>query len=40
MAADRVIGWTTAVAVIGVAAVVSCEHAIDLVRAHSETVSS
>jgi hypothetical protein len=36
-AADRVIRWTTAVAVIGVAAVVSYEHAGDLVRAHGET---
>ena len=39
MAADRVIRWTTAVAVIGVAAVaavVSYEHAYDLVRAHGE----
>ena len=38
-AADRVIRWTTAVAVIGVAAVaavVSYEHADDLVRAHGE----
>src|SRR6202046_4953305 len=37
---DRVIRWTTAVAVIGVAAiaaVVSYEHAGDLVRAHGET---
>jgi uncharacterized protein DUF2637 len=36
-AADRIIRWTTAVAVIGVAAVVSYEHAGDLVGAHSET---
>ncbi len=36
-AADRVIRWTTAVAVIGVAAVVSYEHVGDLVRAHGET---
>ena len=39
-AADRVIRWTTAVAVIGVAAVAaiaSYEHAYDLVRAHGET---
>ena len=39
MPADRVIRWTTAVAVIGVAAVAaiaSYEHAYDLVRAHSE----
>jgi hypothetical protein len=38
-AADRVIGWTTAVAVIAVAAVAavaSYEHAYDLVRAHGE----
>jgi hypothetical protein len=38
--ADRIIRWTTAVAVIGVAAiaaVVSYEHAGDLVRAHGET---
>ena len=37
MAADRVVGWTTAGAVPGVAAVaavVSCEHACDLVQAH------
>jgi hypothetical protein len=37
MAADRVIRWTTAAAVIGVAvvaAVASYEHAYDLVRAH------
>ena len=39
MAADRVIRWTTAVAVIAVAAVAavaSYEHAYDLVRAHGE----
>jgi hypothetical protein len=39
MAADRVIRWTTAVAVIGVAAVAavaSYEHAYDLVRANGE----
>jgi hypothetical protein len=39
MAADRMIRWTTAVAGIGVAAVVavaSYEHAYDLVRAHGE----
>ena len=39
MAADRVIRWTTAVAVIGVAAVAaiaSSEHTYDLVRAHGE----
>jgi hypothetical protein len=38
-AADRVIRWTTAAAVIGVAAVAavaSYEHAYDLVRAHGE----
>jgi hypothetical protein len=38
-AADRVISWSTAVAVIGVAAVaavVSYEHAGDLIRAHGE----
>jgi hypothetical protein len=37
---DRVIRWTTAAAVIGVAAVAavaSYEHAYDLVRAHAET---
>jgi hypothetical protein len=37
IAADRIIRWTTAVAVIGVAAVAaaaSYEHAYDLVRAH------
>ena len=39
MPADRVIRWTTAVAVIGVAAVAaiaSYEHAYDLVRTHGE----
>ena len=39
MAADRVIRWSTAAAVIGaaaVAAVASYEHAYDLVRAHGE----
>jgi hypothetical protein len=39
MAADRIIRWSTAGAVIGVAAVAavaSCEHAYDLVRAHGE----
>src|SRR6202050_4999635 len=39
-AADRIIRWTTAAAVIGVAAVaavVSYEHAYALVRAHGET---
>ena len=39
MAVDRVIRWTTAVAVIGVAAVAAVapyEHAYDLVRAHGE----
>ena len=36
MAADRVIRWTTAVAVIAVAAVASYEHAYDLVRAYGE----
>jgi hypothetical protein len=39
MAADRVIGWTTAVAVIGVAAVAAVawyEHVYDLVRARGE----
>ena len=38
-AADRIIRWTTAVAVLGVAAVAavaSYEHAYDLVRAHGE----
>src|ERR1700740_3117277 len=39
-AADRVIRWTTASAVVGVAAiaaVVSYEYACDLVQAHGET---
>lgn len=39
MAADRIIRWSTAGAVVGVAAVaavVSYEHAYDLVRAHGE----
>jgi hypothetical protein len=39
-AADRVIRWSTALAVLGVAAiaaVASYEHAYDLVRAHGET---
>jgi hypothetical protein len=39
IATDRVIGWTTAVAVIGVAAVAavaSYMRACDLVRAHDE----
>jgi len=36
MAPDRVIRWTTAVAVIGVAAVASYEHVYDLVQAHGE----
>jgi hypothetical protein len=39
MAADRVIRWSTAVAVLGVAAVAavaSYEHPYDLVRAHGE----
>src|ERR1700729_428241 len=39
-AADRIIRWTTAVAVLGVAsiaAVVSYEHASELVRAHGES---
>ena len=35
--ADRVIRWTTAGVVVGVAAVASDEHAYDLVRAHGET---
>src|SRR5215471_7633145 len=38
--ADRIIRWSTAVAVLGVAAVAavaSYEHAYDLVRAHGET---
>ena len=33
MAADRVIRWTTAGAIVGVAAMASCEHAYALVRA-------
>jgi hypothetical protein len=40
MAADRVIRWSTALAVLGVAAVAavaSYEHAYDLVRAHDES---
>ena len=39
MAADRIIRWSTAGAVVGVAAVAavaSYEHAYDLVRAHGE----
>ena len=36
MAADRVIRWTTAGAVAGVAAMASYEHAPALVRAHGE----
>jgi hypothetical protein len=36
-AADRVIRLSTALAVIGVAAVVSYEHASDLIRAHGES---
>ena len=38
-AADRVIRWTTAEAVVGVAAVAAvatCDHAYDVVRAHGE----
>jgi hypothetical protein len=38
--AGQIIRWSTAVAVIGVAAVAavaSCEHAYALVRAHGET---
>ena len=38
--ADRIVSWSTAVAVLGVAAVAavaSYEHAYDLVRAHGET---
>jgi hypothetical protein len=38
--ADRIIRWSTALAVLGVAAVAavaSYEHAYDLVRAHGET---
>jgi hypothetical protein len=34
--ADRVIGWTTAGAVLGVAAAASYKHAYALVRAHDE----
>ena len=40
-AADRIIRWSTALAVVGVAAVaalVSYEHASALVRAHGESV--
>jgi hypothetical protein len=40
--ADRIISWSTALAVLGVAAVAavaSYEHAYDLVRAHGETVN-
>jgi len=33
---DRVIKWSTAFAVLAVAAVASYEHAYDLVRAHGE----
>src|ERR1700727_2809420 len=43
MAADRLIRWTTAVAVIGVAAVTavaSYEHAYEIVRAHGESGST
>lgn len=36
MAADQVIRWTIAGAVVGVAAVASYEHAYALVRAHGE----
>ena len=36
MAADRVIRWTTAGAIAGVAAMASYEHAYALVRAHGE----
>jgi hypothetical protein len=36
MAADRVIRWTTAGAVAGVAAMASYQHAYALVRAHGE----
>ena len=36
MAADRVIRWTTAAAIAGVAAMASYEHAHALVRAHGE----
>jgi hypothetical protein len=34
---DRGIRWSTALVVLGVAAVASYEHAYDLVRAHGET---
>jgi hypothetical protein len=34
--ADQVIRWSTAFAVLGVAAVASYEHVYDLVRAHGE----
>ena len=34
--ANRVIRWSTAGAVVGMAAVASCEHAYALVRAHGE----
>jgi hypothetical protein len=37
MTADRVIKWTTAGAVLGVAAIASYEHAYDLVRVHGES---
>jgi len=40
MAADRLIGWSTALAVLGVAAVgatASYEHAYDLMRAHCKS---
>lgn len=37
MAADRAIKWTTAGAVLAVAAVASYEHAYDLVRMHGES---
>jgi hypothetical protein len=33
---DRVIRWSTAGAVVGMASVASCEHAYALVRAHGE----
>ena len=36
-AADRLIRWSTAGALVGVAAVVSYEHASNLVAAHGET---
>jgi hypothetical protein len=36
MTADRVMGWTTAGAVVGVAAMASNEHAYALVRAHGQ----